>query len=79
MSQRVLQLALVALDITQADEDLDLLHATGAQPLPGTPSVAFLEAVVSIAKAKYMDQLRDLSPAEQLELSRFLSRRSSSA
>jgi hypothetical protein len=78
MSQRVLELALVALDITQADKDLDLLHATGAQPLPGTPSVPFLEAVVSIAKAKYMEELRELSPHEQLELSRFLSRTSSS-
>jgi len=79
MSQKVLELAAVIADITQADDDLDFMHATGAQPLPGTPSVAFLEAVVSIAKAKYMDQLRDLSPAEQLELSRFLSRTSSSA
>ena len=78
MSQKVLELALVALDLTQADKDLDLLHATGAQPLPGAPSVAFLEAVVSIAKAKYMEELRELSPHEQLELSRFLSRTSSS-
>jgi len=68
MSQRVLELALVALDITQADKDLDLLHATGAQPLPGTPSVAFLEAVVSTAKATCFAQVRKLSPAEQLEL-----------
>ncbi len=79
MSQKVLELAAVIAEITQADEDLDFMHATGAQPLPGTPSVALLETVVSIAKAKYMGQLRDLSPAEQLELSRFLSRRSSSA
>jgi hypothetical protein len=78
MSQKVLELAIVALEITQADTDLDFMHATGAQPLPGTPSVAFLEAVVSIAKAKYMEELRDLSPHEQLELSLFVSRTSSS-
>ena len=72
MSQKVLELAIVALELTQADKDLDFMHATGAQSLPGTPSVAFLELVVSIAKAKYMQQLRELSPDELLELAQYI-------
>jgi len=68
MSQKVLELAAVIADITQAEEDLDFMHATGAQPLPGTPSVAFLEAVVNTAKDTYIQQVRELSAAEKLEL-----------
>ena len=68
MSQKVLELVIVCADIAQADADLDLMHATGAQPLPGTPSVAFLKAVINIATAKYMQQVRELSPAELREL-----------
>ena len=68
MSQKVLQLAAVIADITQADSDLDFMHATGAQPLPGAPSVAFLEAVVSSAKATCFAEVAKLSRAEQLEL-----------
>jgi mRNA-degrading endonuclease toxin of MazEF toxin-antitoxin module len=68
MSQKVLELAIVCADITQAEVELKLMQDTGAQSLPGTPSVAFLEAVLSIAKAKHSQQVRELSPAELLEL-----------
>ena len=68
MSQKVLELAAVIAEITQAEKDLDFMHATGAQPLPGAPSVAFLEAVVNTAKETYIQQVRELSAAEKLEL-----------
>ena len=68
MSQKVLELAIVCAEITQAEVELKLMQDTGAQPLPGAPSVAFLEAVVNIATAKYMQEVRELSPAELLEL-----------
>ena len=68
MSQKLLQLAAVIAEITQADEDLDVMHLTGAQPLTGTPSIAFLEAVVSTAKATCFAEVAKLSRAEQLQL-----------
>jgi hypothetical protein len=72
MSQKVLSLAIVAWDLAKADEELDFMHATGAQSLPGTPSLPFLELIVSIGKAKYTQQLRELSPDELLELAQYI-------
>jgi hypothetical protein len=68
MSQKVLELAIVCAEITRVDKDLDIMHATGAEPVAGTPSVADLEAVLSIAKAKYMRELRELSPDSRGQL-----------
>ena len=68
MSQKVLELAIVCAEITRVDKDLDIMHATGAEPLPGTPSVADLEAAVSIAKSTYMQQVRELSPDSRGQL-----------
>jgi len=68
MSQEILELAIVCAEITRADKDLDIVHATGAQPLAGTPSVADLEAVVIISKHTYMQQVRELSPDSRRQL-----------
>jgi hypothetical protein len=65
MAHKLLELRIVLAEISKAEADLAFIHATGAQPLPGTPSVACLEAVVSLAKATYMQQLRELSPSER--------------
>jgi hypothetical protein len=72
MTQRVVELAEVMVHLKQAEADIEYWHATGAQPAPGVPSLAFMEAALEVSKDTYRQQLRVLSQEEMCALDRLI-------